>query len=142
MDTVNKDENHNKIRFWIGVLVGIVMVSILFIPEISPIIDNPRFFKVNPYLYLGTAGIIVRFISENGIRNSAKAGFLAGTMALILLIFKRLIFDSTHVYLDSSKLIQVLASLFGLIIMLAVPMGVGGAIAGLIREIMKSVSER
>jgi hypothetical protein len=142
MDTVNKDKNHNKIRFLIGVLVGIVMVSILFIPEISPIIDNPRFFQVNPYLYLVTAVIIVGFILGNGIKNGAKAGFLGGTMTLILLIFKRLIFDLTYVYFESSKLIQVLASLFGLIIMLAVPMAIGGAIGGLVREIMKTASER
>jgi len=91
---------------------------------------------------LGTAGIIVGFILGNGIKNGAKAGFLGGTMALILLIFKRLIFDLTYVYFESSKLIQVLASLFGLIIMLAVPMAIGGAIGGLVREIMKTASER
>ncbi|GFO97489.1 hypothetical protein ig2599ANME_1693 [groundwater metagenome] len=67
-------------------------------------------------------------------------GVLVGT--LILLIFKRLVFDSTYVYLDSSKLIHALTSLFGLIIMLSVPMAIGGAIAGLIREIMKTASER
>lgn len=140
MDTVNKDKKYNKIRFWSGVLVGIVMVSILFIPEISPINDKPRFFQVNPYIYLGTAGIIVGFILGNGIKSGAKAGFLAGIMALIVWIFKGLIFNSTYVYFDSSKLIQILASLFGLIIMLAVPMAIGGAIGGLVREIMKTAS--
>jgi hypothetical protein len=51
MDTVNKDKNYNKIRLWSGVLIGIVMVSILFIPEISPVIDTLRIIAVNPFVY-------------------------------------------------------------------------------------------
>lgn len=142
MNTVNKDARQREFRFWTGVLVGTFIVFILFIPDLSPLIDNPRFFKANPYVCLVTAGVITGLAARNGIKGGAKAGFLAGTMALILLIFKRLVFDSTYVYLDSSKLIHALTSLFGLIIMLSVPMAIGGAIAGLIREIMKTASER
>jgi hypothetical protein len=70
----------HKISLWIGVLAGIVIVSILFIPEVSPIIDNPRFFKMNFYVYLVKAGVIVGLVGGNGIKDGGKTGFLAGTI--------------------------------------------------------------
>ena len=137
MNIMNKDEKQRKIRFWIGVIAGIVFVLILSIPEVSPIVDNPRIFEVNPFVYLGTAGIIVGLITGNGIRGGAKAGFLAGIIAVFLMIVKRLIFDSTY---NSGPLDpRILLGLLDLIIPLAVPMAAGGAIGGLIGEWIKKL---
>ncbi len=52
----------------------------------SPIVDNPHIFEINPFVYLETAGLIVGLISGNGIKGGVKAGFLAGIIALILMI--------------------------------------------------------
>jgi hypothetical protein len=122
INTVNKEKGLNKIRFWAGVLVGTVMVYMLDIPEVSPIIDNSRFFRVNPYVYLVTAGVITGFIAGKGIKGGVMAGFLAGLSALILMIFRDSVPRYSFTNLTSDPLIPFLASIFGLIIMLALPM--------------------
>jgi hypothetical protein len=129
---MNKEKRLDKIRFWAGVLAGTVMVYMLDIPEVSPIIDSPRFFRVNPYIYLVTAGVITGFIAGNGIKGGVKVGFLAGLSALILMIFKESVPRYSFTNLTFDSLIPFLASILGLIIMLALPMAVGGAIGGLI----------
>jgi len=125
-----------SMKFWFGLLVGILLVSILFIHELS-VIETPRIIEVNYFFYLIIAGIVVGLIVGNGINRCALTGFLAGAIAFILLIIKRLIFDSTYTHLDISMPLQSSAALFGVILMLALPMALGGAIGGLVREIMK-----
>ncbi len=129
INTVNKEKRLNKIKFWTGVLAGTVMVYMLDIPEVWPII-----FRVNPYIYLVTAGVITGFIAGNGIKGGVKAGLLAGLSALILMTFKESVHRYSFTNLTSDPLIPFLASILGLIIMLAPPTAVGGAIGGLIRK--------
>ncbi|HEY9246646.1 MAG TPA: hypothetical protein VIO11_07370 [Candidatus Methanoperedens sp.] len=132
---MKKDEKQKKIRFWIGILASIVFVMILFIPEVSPVVDNPRFFKADPLTYLGAAGIIVGLISGNGIRGGAKAGFIGGIIALILIIAKNMILYITQNNPEPLDP-RILLGILDLIILYAIPVTAGGAIGGLIGELV------
>jgi hypothetical protein len=120
-----------SMKFWSGVLVGILQVSILFTDELNPVIG------ANVIVYLVIAGIVVGVLVGNGIEKGAVAGALAGAIAFILVIIEGLIFDSTYAHLKSSAPLQFSAVLLYMILMLALPMALGGAIGGLVREIMK-----
>jgi hypothetical protein len=138
----NKEPSKIKIKlenkkFWIGFLVGILMVSLLFIHELNPAFDTPCIIGENAIIYLVIAGIVVGLIIGNRIEKSALAGVLAGTIAFSLVIIKGLIFDSTYTNLKSSTPLQVSAVLLYMILMLALPMALGGAIGGMVGEIMK-----
>ncbi|VVB92056.1 Uncharacterised protein [uncultured archaeon] len=138
MATMKIDEKQKKIRFWIGILASIVFVMILFIPEVSPVVDNPRFFKAEPLTYLGAAGIIVGLISGNGIRGGVKAGFIGGIIALTLIITKNLIFYFTQ---NNSEPLdpRILLGILDLIILYAIPVAAGGATGGLMGELIKKL---
>jgi len=126
-----------SMKFWVGLLVGILLVSILFLHELNPAFDPPRIIGANAVVYLIIAGIVVGLIVGNRIEKGALAGVLAGAIAFSFVIFKGLIFDSTYAHLKISTPIQYSAVLLYMILMLELPMGLGGAIGGLVREIMK-----
>jgi hypothetical protein len=120
-----------NIKFWIGLLVGILLVSILFLDELNPVFDTPRIIGDNVIVYLVIAGIVVGLIVGNGGKG-ALVGVLAEAMVFSLVIIKGLIFDSVY-----STPLQYSELLLSIIIMLPLPMALGGAIGGLVRQIMK-----
>lgn len=122
-----------RMKLWIGILVGTLLVSILFINQLNPAFDTPRIIGENAIVYNVIAGIIVGVLVGNGIKNGALSGVLAGAIVFSLVIIKELIFDSLH-----STPLQYLAILVYMILMLALPMALGGVIGGLVYEIMKT----
>lgn len=135
MDIMNKDDSRRKIKFWIGVLLGISLISIVFIPI------GVGFKRISPFIYLGIVGAIVGYLAGNDIKEGAKAGFLAGITTIILIFFKGLIFDfsSAYSYYSSITLTLFLAGMLDLIIIIVVPVAMGGVIGGWIRQMISRI---
>lgn len=139
----NKEPSQIKIKlvrmkFWIGLLAGTMLVSILFIHELNPLFDPPRIIGENAVVYNVIAGIVVGVLVGNGIKKGALSGVLAGAIVFSLVIIKGLIFDSFY----STPLQEYSALLLYMILMLALPMVLGGAIGGLVCESMKTSKNR
>jgi len=63
-----------KIRFWIGILASMVFVMILFIPEVSPVVDIPVSSRQS-HLLSGSCWHIGWIDIRNGIKGGVKPGF-------------------------------------------------------------------
>lgn len=129
---MDKDNKWRKIMFWIGVLYGTVFTSaVAFFPVAV------RFFRIDPFVYLGAGGVITGFIAGNGVKDGAKAGFLAGIIVIIAVLVKGLIFDLSAY--SSTTPFQFVTGMIDLILIIPVPVAAGGAIGGWIRQLMKNI---
>ncbi|SNQ61899.1 DUF5518 domain-containing protein [Candidatus Methanoperedens nitratireducens] len=127
-------EEWKTIKFWIGTLFGAIIASTVLHPE------KIRFLRINPFIYLGLCGIVSGFIAGNDAKKGAKAGFLAGMILIIFLTVKDLIFNfpSAYSYYSSITLFQFIFGIFDLILIIPVPVSIGGAIGGSIHKKIKN----
>ena len=118
--------------FWVGVLYGTVFTSaVAFFPAAI------RFFRIDPFVYLGAGGVITGFIAGNGVKDGAKAGFLSGIIIIIAGLAKGLIFDRSG-YSSITPFLLV-TGMIDLILIIPVPVAVGGVIGGWIRQLIKNI---
>lgn len=128
-------EKWKTIKFWIGTLFGAIIVSTVPLhPEMI------RFLRINPFIYLGLCGIVSGFIAGNDAKEGVKAGFLAGIILIIFLTAKDLIFNipSAYSYYSSITLFQFIVGTLDLILIIPVPVSIGGAIGGSIHKMINT----
>jgi len=105
-------------QFWIGVLLGIIFISLGRFPS--------RWHLGSfPLMLLG--GLITGFIVGSG-REGATAGFLAGIIGIIIRTEGSIILNPTSAILD-------------LILIIVVPVVIFGGIGGWIRQLVNKQAE-
>lgn len=146
---MNKYDGWIKRKFWIGVLLGAFIDSIIFIfpkqliqassldigSSIAITVGGAvvaGFIDVSVYMLMG--GIIAGLVAGKGIINGAKAGILAGLTIIIILAAKMFYLYSEYIYSGylSVLLPEFITSVTMAFFLVTIGATIGGGISGLI----------
>jgi hypothetical protein len=147
---MNKLDGWIKRRFWIGVLLGAAIDSLLFIfpkqliqphsleigSSITTIVGGAVVAGfIDPSAYLVIGGIVAGFVAGKSIIDGAKAGILAGLTTITVSAAKIFYLNSSHLSIAIFEFIAFPA------IILLILITLGGIIGGGIQELINFISQ-